>query len=166
MISEAEKIIETIKLEKGLTNKEIELVSGGAALSDHVAVALHKMYGYPLTLHLPCKWDLGKKAFFDTGVNDWETNPGGTANFYHRKFSQTMGRDESYSLESMDALIREKKITTSTSRGFHARNRKVAGSDVVIAFTWGETCPPPGGTAHTWSLVKGERIHICLSSLE
>jgi hypothetical protein len=148
-------------------HEKVELVSGGAAWADHVAVTLHKVHGYPLTLHLPCAWDLATKAYVDMGGTNWMKNPGGTANFYHRKFASSMGHEEDYTLQSLDELIRTGQIKTTVSRGFHARNRKVAGTDVMIAFTYGTNYPlQGGGTAHTWGLARGTRSHICLTDLE
>ena len=63
-------------------------------------------------------------------------------------------------------LISNNKIQTKIHNGFHARNKLVAESDLVIAFTWGKDSPPAGGTKHTWDLAKDKkRIHISLSAL-
>jgi hypothetical protein len=68
------------------------LVSGGAAYIDHIAVRLFlRGFVKSFTLHLPCKWDKKACEFKDSGVVDYRTNPGGTANHYHRKFSATVG---------------------------------------------------------------------------
>ena len=48
---------------------KINLVSGGAAWCDHLAVHLHKKYPQSkLTLHFPCKWDSNKNQYVDNGL--------------------------------------------------------------------------------------------------
>ena len=64
-------------------------------------------------------------------------------------------------------LIGSDKVIHTISKDFRARNVLVAkDAEVAIAFTWGKTQPPPGGTAHTWSLCKGTKIHISLQDLK
>src|SRR5437879_6373507 len=79
------------------------LVTGGAAWSDHVAVDLFlNRDKYPLLktqilgleLHLPAKFNLDTSRYHDTGSRDWRTNPGHTSNFYHEKFSATLGQPD------------------------------------------------------------------------
>lgn len=79
MINKAEEII--VK-EWGLEWKNVRLVSGGAAFSDHVAVELFLKHpdDVALTLELPSAWDARNKQFIDTKVRDWKANPGGTSN--------------------------------------------------------------------------------------
>lgn len=164
MVRKAEEVIDSLSLSK----EEILLVSGGAAWSDHVAVSLFLTGNYGgLKLYLPAPFDEEKEAFFDTGVVNWKTNPGGTANYYFRPFSRSMGRNMLKDLKKAlekGAII---DIPTGKSSGFHGRNTLVARSDVVLAFTWGKKEPEDGGTKDTWNKVpKGStKIHIPLSSL-
>jgi hypothetical protein len=51
--------------------------------------------------------------------------------------------------------------------GFHNRNKMVARSDYLIAFTWGESNSEPkeGGAFHTWSCWNSRwKVHIPLST--
>lgn len=50
---------------------EVELISGGAAWADHLAV--HHFIngcGRSLSLALPCRWDVKNKRFEDTNSSD------------------------------------------------------------------------------------------------
>jgi hypothetical protein len=80
MVVKAEEIIFK---EWDLKRDQILLVSGGAALADHVVVDLFLKYhdqGLKLRLELPCAWDAKRKRFKDDGTRNWRTNPGGTCN--------------------------------------------------------------------------------------
>lgn len=147
------------------------LVSGGAAWADHLAVRL-ALEGVVepnrLTLHLPAPF-VGRA--FDEAVKD-----GGTSNYYHRRFSQKTGVK---SLDEVAAVIAA-GATVTTSAGFFARNVRVAGSDALLAFTfgggqaWGITAGGPtttareaglkdGGTAHTWDRSRSSvKLHVSL----
>jgi hypothetical protein len=139
----------------GLVGKEVldktkatALVSGGAAYADHVAVRLFlRGYVKKLTLHLPCKWDKKQICLKDTGEFNYQTNPGGTANYYHRKFSQVVGIN---SLEDISKAI-EMGAKVVVTEGFKERNTKVAEeSDIILAMTFGNGAYiKDGGTADT-----------------
>jgi len=122
------------------------LVSGGAAYADHLAVRLFlKGKAEKLTLHLPCAW-AGTK-FADTGVFDWKTNPGGTANALHRKFQANTGIE---SFKELAAAIANPNCTTTVSPGFHARNALMAKANALVALTFGRrNAVKDGGTANT-----------------
>ena len=49
--------------------------------------------GTKLELFLPCGLDFALKPpqFEDSGVKDWQKNPGKSANLYHSKFSKSLG---------------------------------------------------------------------------
>ena len=123
----------------------IHVVSGGAAYMDHLAVLLFKnKVAEKLTLHLPCKWDGNK--LYDSGVFDWKTNPGGTANFLHRKFQEKI---QITSFEHLKNAIENPNCETTVSEGFHARNALMAKSDALIALTFGsKNKVKDGGTAN------------------
>ena len=116
-----------------------------------------------LTLHLPTKLLIDKKPqFLDTGLSDSRKNPGRTANKLHHKFSEKIKED---SLEHLKNAITV-GATVFTHEGFHARNSFVAGSDYLLAFTWGsEDVPKEGGTMDTWSKCRGTKHHVPLESL-
>lgn len=121
------------------------LVSGGAAYADHIAVALflNGTVG-KLVLHLPAAYDFNNARFTDTGVVDFRRNPGGTANYYHRKFSPT-------SLAEIGRALQTPGCTCTVSPGLFERNSLVANADALVALTFGhERKLKDGGTADTF----------------
>jgi hypothetical protein len=142
-----------------LKPKEVELISGGAAWSDHVAVSLylHKQASQ-LTLHLPCNYELSR-GFIGKG------NTAETAKYYHRVFSEKMGGPTMLGIDK--AIDQCARITTSDS--FLKRNLKIAkDSELLIAFTWGEGNQPKekSGTLHTWNNSDAQvKIHVPLKEL-
>lgn len=124
------------------------IISGGAAWSDHLAVSLFlEGIALKLKLYLPCKFDKKKKQYHDTGVIDWKTNPGGTSNYYHKLFSDKIGRD---SLEELANAI-EMGAEVVIGGGMFDRNALVAKEAThVISFTFGDKeVLADGGTANT-----------------
>lgn len=122
------------------------LVSGGAAWADHVAVKLFLDGKAPnLRLFLPCEWDNG--SFKDNGVKDPKSNPGGTANYYHKRFQNVTHINSLTQIQLAKTLGAE---LIPVARGFFARNALVAKSDFILAMTFGnENEVKDGGTAHT-----------------
>jgi hypothetical protein len=153
--------------------RRICLVSGGAAWADHVAVELCRRYktqGATGILHLPCPLERTSPAgaggagarFVDTKSSRWHLNPGRTANRYHAAFTWAMSYDTIAQLLSTDNVVLD-----TTSRGFHARNNRIAEAQYMIAFchvaggsvatTEAAVAPPKGGTLDTWQ--KFGRCH-------
>ena len=124
------------------------LISGGAAVADHLAVLLYnKDIIKKLTLCLPCKFDMDACQFEDNKNPDWFLNPGKTVNYYHRMFCGHCNGIKS--LEQIKFAI-EKGAKVIVEEGFHDRNTIVARADLLIAFTFGnEENVKPGGTANT-----------------
>ena len=126
---------------------KIELISGGAAYADHLAVQFFLTQFFPcsLTLYLPTQFANGE--FEDDGTVDFRTNPGGTMNFYHRKFSKNLNLN---SRNEIDMAIKQGAKVVAGG-GLHGRNNKVAEeADVVIAFTFGNGAEiKDGGTLDT-----------------
>lgn len=151
-----------------LLPQNVHLVSGGAAWSDHVAVALYLQshesthsFGH-LTLHLPCTFDETNVQALETKTQSWKENPGYLMNLHHRQMSTKVG----YSTLKELLVCKQHGATFETSNGFHARNRKVAASQYVLAFTWGETTVKDGGTKYTWDLASTKtKLHIPLRTL-
>lgn len=146
----------SIMNEKQLKASDIELVSGGSAWSDHLAILLFfEMYkeGIKLRLHLPC-------LFID---NEFESNTyGKTLNELHRQFSQ---KCEINSLLQIRQAI-DLGAQVYNHNGFFRRNDEIAETDFMIAFTFGQNEPKPGGTADTWSKFKSpNKIHFCIDKL-
>lgn len=154
------------------------LVSGGAAISDHVAVRMYlesnaklssneKTDGeekektssqatvkYDLQLYLPSR--------FSNEKFDKTTSAGIRSNALHSQFERHSGIS---SLNELDTAIRL-GAKTEACDGFHARNSLVAKSNYMIAFTWSSTGEPSdGGTLHTWRRCQGTKIHVNLAKL-
>ena len=121
------------------------LVSGGAAWADHVAVKLFLDKKVPnLRLFLPCEFVGG--SYHDTGVKDPGKNPGGTANYYHKKFQTATN------INSLTQIVIAKAEGAELINGknFYARNALVAKSDFILACTFGKGAQvKDGGTADT-----------------
>lgn len=146
------------------------LVSGGAAVADHLAVrAFLDRRVEALSLFLPAPFVDGK--FRPTPHVRF--NPGRTIQLYHEDFSRRCGID---SLGELATAI-ERGASVTVIEGFHNRNLEVAAvAGSVLAFTFG-TGPSgdfdgedagfskaataglkDGGTAHTWqSAWKADR---------
>ena len=144
--------------------KTVTLVSGGAALSDHIAVELFlNDVVKGLVLHLPCKWDETKCKFIDNGEDNWKTNPGRISNNLHEKFSKRLNKN---SLNEIQMAI-DKGATVVIAKSFWDRNLKIAKeSDALIAFTFEKEMTP--GTKHTWDACKIDsqvKVHHLISSM-
>ena len=143
------------------------IVTGGAAWADHAGVLAALKNSLSLELYLPDYWDSEKKKFHDTGENNWQRNPGGTANHFHVLQMRQTGKR---SLSELDEAIQRDATKTEVHFGFFARNLKVAeNADMVIAFTFGEGDEPAdGGTKHTWTAAKNmgkNCVHYCIDKL-
>ncbi len=149
------------------TKTTVKLISGGAAVADHIAVLVYLTYpdAYQLKLHLPRTFnmELGK---FDEHPGKFDV--GSTANFYHQKFSN---KCDMFSLEHIKQAI-EKGCEVVVTEGFKQRNTKVAeDSDLLIALTYGNKNQlKDGGTCDTvqkyHKLGKTKSYHIDLNSME
>lgn len=122
------------------------LVSGGAAWADHVAVRLFLDKKAPhLRLFLPAAWE--GTSYHDTGEKDPKTNPGGTANYYHKLFQTATLINSLYEIQ---VAKNEGAELIPVAKGFYARNALVAKSDFLLACTFGkENEVKDGGTADT-----------------
>lgn len=140
-------------------DEPIDLVSGGAACADHLAVNLWlKGIGDSLTLHLPAAFHHSR---FETTKG--KLDPGRIASYYHEMAQRRTHVD---GLRDIQRAI-EKGAVVTVSPGFHARNLLVGDVDLLVAYTFGtRTCLvtsssdawknhtlaglKDGGTAHTW----------------
>ncbi len=160
MVSRAEQIIQhTFSIPLNAVN----LVSGGAPWSDHVAVVLaHKAAS--LKICAPAPWDATTGRFVDNGTGSfWKTNPGAYENTLHEQFATATGVDSFTDLRS---------VTVSSHKGFHARNSVIASTvDFLIAFTWSSSSEPTdGGTKDTWKKAKAflpaaRMVHVSMWDL-
>lgn len=148
-------------LEDKLPN-DCTLVSGGSSWMDHLAVSLYLKYQdkFKLELYIPCEWDTTNRCYRDNGVVDWMVNPGGTLNYYHRRFSKIVGFD---SLDQINDAISRGAIL-KVEKGLFKRNDRVASSiDVLYAFTFTtRDSPCDGGTLYTWKKAKCKKVN-CIS---
>lgn len=145
MFNQAKKHVNMLIKENNLEYSSIELVSGGAAYADHIAVLLFLKYhkkGIRLTLHLPCKF--GNNQFLESGSQYKNAR---YANGYHRPFSKKC------KINSLNDIHRAIQLGANihVHKGFHSRNDYVAQTDHMVAFTFGvgQTLKP-GGTKYTW----------------
>lgn len=137
----------------------LDLVSGGAAWADHVAVALFLQgAARSLTLHLPA-------PIHEGGFDGPPNSAGSAANFYHEKFSRTIGEntlDQIRSAFAFGATATVEPVAPGYAAMFN-RNRKVAQADAMLAYTFGRGPEPAdGGTKNTWGLCNGIRVHVPL----
>lgn len=154
-----------------------DLVSGGAAWADHLAVrAFLEGEARSLRLFLPARFE-GRR--FEGPPADAAR----TANRYHAEFSRILGID---TLSQIEEAVRRGAVA-SFHAGFKTRNLEVAAAaSRVLAFTFGAGREPAvsveadeafgsafdaglkdGGTAHTWAQAwrADEKLHVDLGWL-
>lgn len=152
------KAKEVIRGNWGLNWKNVDLVSGGAGWSDHVAVELFRSgYGRSLTIYSAHKWDQHHEKFVG--------NPSAIiSNELHQFFSEKMRRNTLSELN--DALHHGAKINSSTNT-FYERNSLVAKNiDYLLAFSWSKGVEPRwGGTCDTWKKCHCTKLHIPLHTV-
>lgn len=157
-------------IQKYITTEKHELVSGGAAGADQIAISLYyKSFTLgtkvSLTLHLPCNFNLKEEKFNEKNGDYFF--PGNIANYYHKKFSEKIGKS---SLAQIKWAL-EHGAKSEVTFGFKERNTKVAQSDALIAMTFGEGAKvKDGGTADTVRkyLANSGKLgyHIDLNTME
>lgn len=126
--------------EVALSEKVTDLVSGGAAWADHVAVAMSG--SFPVKLYIP----------------EWERDLD-IAAFYHRRFSGVIKEDTWSQVHAVSNIVNH--------RGFKDRNTLVArDADVSIAMTFGDgPNVKDGGTADTVRKMACPGYHFDLNNL-
>lgn len=150
-----------------------ELVSGGAAWADHLAVQLFlEGAAARLTLFLPAPLFKahgpdGRWLFEEAGGK----SAGSAANFYHRRFSTELGVDTLAQLvqaAAAGAVVHAEPVRPGFAAMF-ARNAKVASHcSAVLAYTFAAgDLPADGGTRNTWEQVDSpDRTHVDLGALQ
>lgn len=166
----ASKYAQMLEVAKSLVadqQEPITLISGGAAVADHLAVQLALADPrYKLKLHLPARFDTAKHQFAEVPGNMYA--PGNIANYYHRKFRASCGNN---SLDELAQVIKDGAEVVVTP-GFKERNTQVAvDSELLIAFTFGNgPVLKDGGTLDCMSkflaLGKTNSFHIDLHTME
>jgi len=133
---------------RGIDPLFLEVVSGGAAWADHLAVEL-VVSGFirpgQLTLYLPSTLESSGYV----GDTEWEKKVAGTAMYYHQVFSQVIQTD---TIEQLLEVIGQGAVAETVKGGFKARNSKVAKflgeDDELLAFTFGSpTSDQPAWTS-------------------
>lgn len=155
MVAKASEVIDQI-------NDDIILVSGGAAWADHVAVKLFlQNKNFSLELHMPSKFNNG--FISNEKYKSKYRDPAQVATYYHNMFSKKVDFDSIN--EIIEAVNKGAEIYEYD--GFFIRNVKVANSDMIIAFTWGNGYEPKdGGTKNTWDRSSARvKLHFPLSKL-
>lgn len=133
--------------------RRICLVSGGAAVADHLAVRAHLAgLSDSLTLHLPAPFepqDQGDDAVKTFRENRGRQDAGRTANHYHRQFGISVFDDWTQPFAEIARAIapqagdRHAPAHVVVTPGFKQRNSKVAEeADLLIAYTFGSRRPP------------------------
>jgi hypothetical protein len=148
-------------------SKPITLVSGGAAVADHIAVQLFMdLPSTKLKLHLPAQFDMARQRYVEVPGKTFD--PGTVANFYHRQFQRNCQQDSLVELQR--ALYRGASVVVTP--GFKQRNTQIAmDADVMIALTFGEGATlKDGGTADTMQKFlranRGLSFHIDLHTMK
>lgn len=147
---------------------QIHLISGGAAWSDHIAVALKTLHvltrddvedtesmnmetsPLPLTIYSPCDFILDEMEFEDNGKRGYQENPGRLANQYHSSFSSKVGFNSLEEIYELMILFDVELIVPPPDPEyksmFHRRNQIVAEeSDVLMVFGWSDELKDVGG---------------------
>jgi hypothetical protein len=190
MIENAHEII-TVKLK--LDPKNVTLVSGGAAFSDHVALILFLTKGYgKLNLYLPLpepaagrkgngeveEEEKEKYGRVQQPINWLANDEGKRSRQLHIAFSRILKMDTLHDIE----LARQKGAVIFYHNTFAKRNEQVANSTHMIAYTFSTTGAPPmskSGTRQTWNMWEkrqsstaknhetnlGQRFHVYPPSL-
>jgi hypothetical protein len=140
------------------------LVSGGAAWADHLAVvAFLNGWSSGLELYLPAPFVVGRF------VGPFRS-AGSTATYYHRLFSEKIGRDTLKDVA--DAIERGARVSQEPQsfgvQGMFARNTKIARrATAAVAYTFcADGVPAQGGTMDTWlKLNCSDKVHVDLGQL-
>lgn len=143
MITKAKDTIKILNTEHQI---QIDcLVSGGAAVADHVAVTLFLQRYIPkLELYLPCEFNskAGRFGGIEAGMTAL------TIDHYHHRFSDALKID---SLLQLNKVLEMNGCNAYIVNGFKPRNTAVAThADAMLAMTFGKgRLVKPGGTADT-----------------
>jgi hypothetical protein len=172
MVEDAMFQIESLRIQLFCAPDEfkMDLVSGGAAWADHIAVSLFlKEVANSLTLYFPCDWAEYKGVNIKDGgylgLYDNNNRSGSIANYYHWKFSKVVAPDSELpkwqTLHEIQKAIYKGAKFHEVPGGFHARNIFVGQVDVILAYTFGSgNVPKDGGTKHTWDNSSAQiKIH-------
>lgn len=144
-----------------------ELISGGAAWSDHIAVLLfiEDPERYSLELELPAALEPNSEGglkYHDKGTRDFKDNPGAVSNHYHHQFNATLAKSRlGSSFVDFFLVSSHPKVTINVGTGFLERNLVVAAkAHHCLAMTFGDDRQlKEGGTMHTMKAFLSKRDH-------
>ncbi len=145
--------------------KPATLVSGGAAVIDFIACILHQRNPdqFNIKLYLPAEFDFNNQYFVGGPTAD-------VANFYHRMFSEKMGKNKDLTLIRMADCLIHNHTKYEVHKGFLERDKVIADNcDILLAATFGNKEKlKPGGTKHTWDCFgnRGPKFHLDLHILD
>lgn len=152
---------------------DITIVSGGAAVGDHISISTwlyreSKWDNMKLELELPIEFDLKiSKYKLDKSKNDC----GKVSNYYHELFGKKVFDDKNYSLNQIKDAIIGGAIAT-IGKGFFNRNDTIADKcDIMIAFTFDdEKIDEKSGTGYTMKrFLKQKKVgsyHVDLNDFQ
>jgi len=142
---------------------DVTLVSGGAALADHIAIDLF-LEGKvsKLILYFPCQWNEKKCEFSAVSSKTNKGEVGHFANKLHKNFSAQVGNKNSLK-DIQDAI--DKGAQVIIGNGFYGRNTLLAQNvNAMIAFTFEKKMTP--GTQHVWNqcaIDPSQKVHLLIN---
>lgn len=147
-----------------------ELVSGGAAWADHLAVTLFldaKVSGLKLFLPAPLTLSPSNQWCFESRG---PRSSGGAANYYHDKFALALGYPtmEQIAQAILTGASVHAQPAAAGFGGMFARNKLVAqAANAALAYTFGAGAEPAdGGTRNTWDQIESaDKTHVDLQQL-
>lgn len=159
-----------------LGQDDIHLVSGGAAVADHVAVRLFlkettkTTKAIKLTIFSHCSFDVEHARF------DPLDKAGSMSNYYHDLFKKRCAIESLQELKKAVFTVlnegKKDKASFWIGKGFKDRNAQVAKhADYLIAFTWADKgAKEPlakSGTMQTWRMTGSHvrKVHVSLQDL-
>ncbi len=156
-VDKVEKMIDSLNINKKL----ITLVSGGAALSDHVAVTLYLRGGYGgIELYFPCQWDYKKKKYIDNGKHAWKANPGKTMNYYHGEFNSYTHQKSLLELNQIVKLaLKQDNVIIKVSGKM--REYMMCKSQYLFALGT-DMVPTSQETISVWDQFEKQKEYVCL----
>lgn len=149
---------------RGRFVSEVELVSGGSAWADHLAISLFLSTPgqFKLRLYLPCSFSTETHRFIGP-----KNSAASAINFYHEKFTLATGIDGRREISNVICMPEVHVACEPSTEGYggmFSRNKKIAlASDACLAYTWGPGREPAeGGTKDTWDQIFGRKVHVSL----
>jgi hypothetical protein len=154
ILHQVEDYIENILL---IDKKNIILISGGAAWTDHVAIQLYLSNQYAgLKLYLPSKFDVKHQQYINT-------HEGRLLNALHLECQEKTGICTFKELAK--AIHGKNKVNIIIKHGFFPRNTLMAKNcDHLLVFTFNHNGPVDRDVLDIWKKTKhNNKVHFDLS---